>query len=400
MSAAQFKLDMFEGPLDLLLHLISKHKLNIYDIEISLLLEQYMDYINDLDHEDYEDAADFLEMAARLIYIKTCSLLPHDEESKELKKELEGRIIEYSLCKQAALTLRDDYVGDLVFVRAAVKLPVNKTYTREHDPQCLYDAYMGISKKARDSVPLKAKMFEPIVSHKIVSVTSKIIHVLKRLYKHGECDMGDLYDGMTEKSEKVATFLAILELTKSGRIFLNDDNSKIFFNRASKNKKVESDFDKPVVIENETAEEVTAEPEPIENILDYEPIEDVQEEDTEPEVTVQPKRYAAVKAERISNEVLAAYAPIKSAQEVMAEMEKISEKIDSVTVHTETVATKVESEPEPIDEAALEEIRLLEQLADITPDTVFKPNYWAKRRYYWGYSPVGDDGGNNYWRYG
>ncbi len=84
MSAAQFKLDMFEGPLDLLLHLISKHKLNIYDIEISLLLEQYMDYINDLDHEDYEDAADFLEMAARLIYIKTCSLLPHDEESKEL----------------------------------------------------------------------------------------------------------------------------------------------------------------------------------------------------------------------------------------------------------------------------------------------------------------------------
>lgn len=400
MSAAQFKLDMFEGPLDLLLHLISKHKLNIYDIEISLLLEQYMDYINDLDHEDYEDAADFLEMAARLIYIKTCSLLPHDEESKELKKELEGRIIEYSLCKQAALTLRDDYVGDLVFIRAAVKLPVNKTYTREHDPQCLYDAYMGISKKARNSVPLKAKMFEPIVSHKIVSVTSKIIHVLKRLYKHGECDMGDLYDGMTEKSEKVATFLAILELTKSGRIFLNDDNSKIFFNRASKNKKVESDFDKPVVIEDETAEEVTAEPEPIENILDDEPIEDVQEEDTEPEVTVQPKRHAAVKAERISNEVLAAYAPIKSVQEVMAEMEKISEKIDSVTVHTETAVTKVESEPEPIDEAALEEIRLLEQLADITPDTVFKPNYWAKRRYYWGYSPVGDDGGNNYWRYG
>ncbi|WP_443712612.1 segregation/condensation protein A [Ruminococcus sp.] len=400
MSAAQFKLDMFEGPLDLLLHLISKHKLNIYDIEISLLLEQYMDYINDLDHEDYEDAADFLEMAARLIYIKTCSLLPHDEESKELKKELEGRIIEYSLCKQAALTLRDDYVGDLVFVRAAVKLPVNKTYTREHDPQCLYDAYMGISKKARNSVPLKAKMFEPIVSHKIVSVTSKIIHVLKRLYKHGECDMGDLYDGMTEKSEKVATFLAILELTKSGRIFLNDDNSKIFFNRASKNKKVESDFDKPVVIENETAEEVTAEPESIENILNDEPTENVQEEDTEPEVTVQPKRHAAAKSERISNEVVAAYAPIKSAREVMAEMEKISEKIDSVTVHTETVATKVESEPDPIDEAALEEIRLLEQLADITPDTVFKPNYWAKRRYYWGYSPVGDDGGNNYWRYG
>ena len=78
--------------------------------------------------------------------------------------------------------------------------------------------------------------------------------------------MGDLYDGMTEKSEKVATFLAILELTKSGRIFLNDDNSKIFFNKASKNKKVESDFDKPVVIESETTEAVP-EPEPGADLL-------------------------------------------------------------------------------------------------------------------------------------
>ena len=102
MSCAQFKLDMFEGPLDLLLHLISKHKLNIHDIQISLLLEQYLEYIHELDHEDLEDAADFLEMAARLIYIKTVSLLPHDEEAAELKKELEGRLIEYSQCKLLA----------------------------------------------------------------------------------------------------------------------------------------------------------------------------------------------------------------------------------------------------------------------------------------------------------
>ena len=221
MDNLTYKIEVFEGPMDLLLHLISKHKLNINDIPIVELVNQYLDYVRKMEEADFDVAGDFLEMAARLIYIKTCSLLPHDEESKELKKELEGRIIEYSLCKQAAQTLREVYVGDLVFIRTAIKLPVNKTYTREHDPQCLYDAYMGISKKARESVPLKAKMFEPIVSHKIVSVTSKIIHVLKRLYKHGECDMADLYDGMTEKSEKVATFLAILELTKSGRIFLN-----------------------------------------------------------------------------------------------------------------------------------------------------------------------------------
>ena len=89
---------------------------------------------------------------------------------------------------------------------------------------------------------------------------------------------------------------------------------------------------------------------------------------------------------------------MKSVEKVMAEMEKISEKIDSVDLYTEPAMAK--PEPEQPDEAVSAEIRLLEQLADITPDTVFKPNYWAKRRYYWGYSPVGDDGGNNYWRYG
>ena len=212
--------------------------------------------------------------------------------------------------------------------------------------------------------------------------------------------MGDLYDGMTEKSEKVATFLAILELTKSGRIFLNDDNSKIFFNKASKNGKVESDFDKPVVIESETTEAVP-EPEPIENILDDEPadeIEEVADVDAEREEASQSKRYISVKSERISGEVIAAYAPVKSAEEVMAEMEQISEKIDSVDLYIEPAMAK--PEPEQPDEATMEAIRLIEQLADITPDTVFKPNYWAKRRYYWGYSPVGDDGDNNFWCYG
>lgn len=89
---------------------------------------------------------------------------------------------------------------------------------------------------------------------------------------------------------------------------------------------------------------------------------------------------------------------MKSAEEVMAEMEKISEKIDSIDLYTEPVMAK--TEPEQLVEATMEEIRLIEQLADITPDTVFKPNYWAKRRYYWGYSPVGDDGDNNFWCYG
>ena len=90
MEAISYKLDVFEGPLDLLLHLISKHKIDINDIPILLLVEQYLDYVRQMKEEDMEVASEFLEMAARLIYIKTVSLLPvHEEEADELKKELD-----------------------------------------------------------------------------------------------------------------------------------------------------------------------------------------------------------------------------------------------------------------------------------------------------------------------
>ena len=255
MSSAQFKLDMFEGPLDLLLHLISKHKLNIHDIQISLLLEQYLEYIHQLEHEDLEDAADFLEMAARLIYIKTVSLLPHDEEAQELKKELEGRLIEYSQCKLLAGILAKGYVGGDVFIRKPEPIPVDKTYTREHDPDILLEAYLGLSEKARSEKPINAKIFQPLVSHKIVSIGTKIVYILKKLYTDGICDLSHIYDGMDSKSERVATFLAILELTKSGRIVLNDDNTQISFSDKSRSRKKDR---RDKLTEQETAE--TAEP--------------------------------------------------------------------------------------------------------------------------------------------
>lgn len=234
MSGLSFKLDAFEGPLDLLLHLITKHKLNIYDIEIALLLDQYMEYINSIEEQDFDAAWDFLAMAARLVYIKTCSLLPQAEEAEELKKELQGDLLEYSVCKQAAMRLREICVYGDVIVRPPEKLPVNKTFTGTIDPQRLVDAYMGMTAKARSIKPVRAERFSPIVAARFVAVTSKIVFVLKKLYQSGECTMDELYSGINDKSARVATFLAVLELTKSGRIFLNDDNSLIKFNRESK----------------------------------------------------------------------------------------------------------------------------------------------------------------------
>lgn len=234
MSVLSFKLQAYEGPLDLLLHLISKHKLNINDIEISVLLQQYLSFIDNLSEQDMELAGDFLEMAARLIYIKTVSLLPQHDEAIELKKELEGRLIEYSLCKRAALLLRDRYVGGDIFVREPIKLEIDKTYTVIHDSHDLILAYGGISIRDIKNAPLKASVFNPIVSTKIVSVTSKIIFILRKLYSDGVFKMDKLYEGMTDRSERVATFLAILELTKSGRITINDENTEITFIRTKK----------------------------------------------------------------------------------------------------------------------------------------------------------------------
>ncbi len=231
MTSISYRLESFEGPLDLLLYLITKHKLNINDIQISVLLEQYLEYIDGLDEQDFEYAGEFLEMAARLILIKTLSLLPKHEEAQEMKKELEGKLIELSLCKIAAKRLTNRYVGDKIFVRRPAVLDEIKTYTQVHEPEDLLSAYFGLSDKKIKNRPVEASVFKPIVSHKIVAVSTKILYVLRRLYKTGSCSMAGLYDGMTDKSEKVATFLAILELTKAGRIKLNDDNTEITFDR-------------------------------------------------------------------------------------------------------------------------------------------------------------------------
>ena len=99
MEQLSYKIDVFEGPMDLLLHLISKHKLNINDIPIVQLVNQYLDYVRQMQEQDFDIAGEFLEMAARLIYIKTVSLFPRHEETEILKKELTGELIEYQDCK-------------------------------------------------------------------------------------------------------------------------------------------------------------------------------------------------------------------------------------------------------------------------------------------------------------
>lgn len=223
-AVPDFKLPVFEGPLDLMLTLIQKHKLNIRDIEISVLLEQFLLYLDQMQQADIEVAGEFMEMAAHLILIKSSALLPK-HEAEQLKKELEGALIEYAMAKAMAEKLKTRWTGSDVFVREPLNISLDTVYRHKHDVYELYGAVAAMTERVRvakfNSRPLSMK---PIVAKSYVSVFTKVVYVLKRISKLGEIEIKALYKGQT-RSEQVATFLALLELSKHGRVTFSDDNS-------------------------------------------------------------------------------------------------------------------------------------------------------------------------------
>ena len=231
MQKINFKFEIFEGPLDLLLHLIRKNKLNIYDIEISKLLEQYLEYINEMKNQDLEVSSEFLEMAARLIYIKTASLLPKSEEKEVLKEELTGRLLELELIKMISVNLSSRSVYGKIFFRKPLKIDVDKTYRGVHNKNELLRSYLNVADRNKITSVDNRAVFTNIVEKKIVSVTSRVVYVLKKLYKDEKISYCDFFD-YENKSERIATFLAILELVKSKRIYFTSDNKFICFKKS------------------------------------------------------------------------------------------------------------------------------------------------------------------------
>ena len=232
-TVLQYKLEQFEGPLDLLLTLISKNKLNIFDIEINVLIEQYLEQIKAYENSDIEIASDFLEMASRLIYIKTVSLLPKHEEAEQLKDELVGELLEYKVCKEIAAKLATMTDGFNTYVREPGETPVDKTYILNHESKVLFDYYMSAVGRGLRKLPPSTEPFKKIVARKIVSVSSKVVSVMKRLFRGGPQRLSSLYKNVKSRSELVATFLAVLELCKANRVTVSDDkeDAKIELNR-------------------------------------------------------------------------------------------------------------------------------------------------------------------------
>ena len=225
-----FQVNEIEGPLDLILQLIARHKLNIYDIEISKLLEQYLLTIDEMREQDMEVASEFLEMAARLVHIKTVMLLPrHEEEETALKQQLTGQLLEYQACKQAAgLLAANNRMGDL-FVREPMPLERDMTYRCIHSPGELFAAYAAAMGRGQKRMPPPVSAFSGIVSRRVVSVNARIMYLLKRFYHSPVLEFDSLFAESQERSELVATFLALLELVKGKRVAVSEDGKELFF---------------------------------------------------------------------------------------------------------------------------------------------------------------------------
>lgn len=251
MEKINFKLETFEGPLDLLLSLIEKNKIDIYDIEIFLLAEQYMEYISLAEKYDISLAADFIEMASQLMYIKSCSLLPKQEDEEDPKAMLEAMLQEYAKYKKVSKILKEKYIGNLIFFREEIPadLPAlsNETPT---NISLLVEAYDRVLMRNERKKPVPMSTFKKIVASKFVTVSSKIVFVLKKLFKGGKTSLYGLFRGSDGRSEIVATFLAVLELVRHGRIDIKDtdtEDTEIVLNKNVRNIKgeISDGFDQP-----------------------------------------------------------------------------------------------------------------------------------------------------------
>ena len=224
-----FTLDNFEGPLDLLLHLIRENKLNILDIQISALLDQYLEYLERVREQDLEVAVEFVEMASRLVRIKTNLMLPRTtEEAEESLGALTAELIEYSLCKELAELLKNRSDGMKSRVREPLTLPAaKKTYENIHDPSELSYAYFAATRRGKNKMPPPKDAFAGIVKRPFVSVMSRAVVLMKDLMRRGKLPLATVYAEANGRSQLVATFLAVLELVKTKRIALSEDNSQV-----------------------------------------------------------------------------------------------------------------------------------------------------------------------------
>lgn len=236
MSGIDVKLQVFEGPLDLLLHLIEKNKVNIYDIPIVTITEQYLEYLDNMQQNDLDVMSEFLVMAATLISIKAKMLLPKDEEEVEEeedpREELVRRLLEYKMYKYAASELKDMelYASRSLYKKSSIPKEV-QAYKEEIDPvelvdgmtlQALNDIFKSIMRKQVDKIdPIRSKFGN--IEKEEVNIEDKMAEIRENVRGLKGISFRTLLEMQASKINVIVTFMAVLELMKVGAITIKQD---------------------------------------------------------------------------------------------------------------------------------------------------------------------------------
>lgn len=224
----------FEGPLDVIFLLLSKNKIEIQDVSISAILEQYLAYLEEMKRLDMEIASEFITMASHLMLIKTKMLLSAAEaaeaesELDQLRQSLIERqrkeAMEQIRVAITALEPMND-VGRCVFTKAPEPLRKDNTYRYRHEPEDMVRALEEIAERNQRRLPPPTMNFKGIVGKEPYPVSRKAKEVLRNLILRGIDRLKNLFRGNKTRTEIVATFLAILDLCKTNTVTLEDDVS-------------------------------------------------------------------------------------------------------------------------------------------------------------------------------
>lgn len=225
------KIDNFEGPLDLLCHLIDKNKMNIYDINLSEITDQYIDYLKEQEKLNLEIASEFLVMASTLLYIKSKNLLPKQEEEEEeiTEEELIRRIIEYKKFKEISKTLKQNY---LEYSKRYYKLPEEielpkQRIEKDYDKDVIPNVYKNVIEKNEEKINQNAKNIEKIAITDNYTIASKVRQMFRVLVKQKSFIFNKLFSlKKHDKQEVVTAFSGLLELSRRSKV--ETDQEELF----------------------------------------------------------------------------------------------------------------------------------------------------------------------------
>lgn len=217
------KIDNFEGPLDLLIYLIEKNKMDIYDIHLAEITDQYIEYLNAMEKLNLEIASEFLVMASSLLYLKSKRLLPKEEEDTEelTEEELIRRIIEYKKYKEISGKLKENYIifsKRITKGQEEIELPKRKL-EKEYDNQMIPEIYRNLVERTNQKLNQNAKNIEKIALVENYSVASKVREMFKVLVTQRKFVFNKMFSiKQKDKQEVVTAFSGLLELSRRNKV--------------------------------------------------------------------------------------------------------------------------------------------------------------------------------------